>query len=44
MSSDFEFVFESVQMFFMIKEHKISKLTMYESDISKLVAENVFSP
>ena len=43
MSSDFEFVFELVQMFFMIKEHNISKLTIHESDISKLVDENVFS-
>ena len=44
MSSNFEFVFELVQMFFMIKEHNISKSTIYESDISKLVDENVFSP
>ena len=43
MSSDFEFVFELVQMFFMIKGHNISKLTIHESDISKLVDENVFS-
>ena len=44
MSSDFGFVFESVQMFFKIKEHNISELTIYESDISKLVDENVFGP
>ena len=44
MSSDFDFVFELVQMFFMIKEHNISKLTIYESDISKLDDKNVFCP
>ena len=33
MSSDFEFVFEFVQIFVMIKEQDISKLTIYESDI-----------
>ena len=44
MSSDFELVFELVQMFFMIKEQNISELKIYESEISKLVDENVFSP